>query len=162
MNKLQPKHLQKGDTIGIMAPSGPFHHKNLQHAIPFFHGLGLHTKFGEHIYESYGYLAGSDDERLHDFETMIKDEEIKAIIFARGGYGVGRIVPRIDFNAIQEHPKIIWGYSDITYLHIAIRQKTGLVTFHGPMAASDIGKDNFDDLSKGMFQQLFEPSVLTY
>src|SRR5699024_7890401 len=97
-----------------------------------------------------------------DFETMIKDEEIKAIIFARGGYGVGRIVPRIDFNAIQEHPKIIWGYSDITYLHIAIRQKTGLVTFHGPMAASDIGKDNFDDLSKGMFQQLFEPSVLTY
>lgn len=162
MNIIRPEHLQKGDTIGIIAPSGPFHVKDLEKAIPFFHGLGLHTTFGEHLYETYGYLAGSDDERLHDFEAMMADDTIKAIIFARGGYGVGRIVPRMDFSAIQAHPKIIWGYSDITYLHTAIRQKSGLVTFHGPMAASDVGKNDFDDLSKGMFQQLFEPSVLRY
>src|SRR5699024_8508590 len=106
--------------------------------------------------------AGSDDQRLNDFNTMINDDTIKAIVFARGGYGVGRIVPRMDFGAIQAHPKVIWGYSDITYMHTAIRQKTGLVTFHGPMAASDVGKNDFDDLSKGMFQQLFEPSELIY
>lgn len=161
-NRIHAEKLQKGDAIGIIAASGPFQHKYLQDAIPFFHELGLHPRLGKHIYESYGYLAGGDEERLYDFETMIHDPEIKAIIFARGGYGVGRIVPKIDFNAIRNHPKIIWGYSDITYLHTAIRQQAGLVTFHGPMAASDIGKEDFDDLSKGMFQQLFEPSVLTY
>ncbi|HLQ70390.1 MAG TPA: LD-carboxypeptidase [Bacillota bacterium] len=162
MDIIRPQHLQRGDTIGIIAPSGPFHPKNLQKAMPFFHSIGLHTSFGKHLYESYGYLAGSDEERLHDFETMIADSDIKAIIFARGGYGVGRIVPYIDFEAIRNNPKIIWGYSDITYLHTAIRQQTGLVTFHGPMVASDIGKETFDDLSKGMFQQLFEPSDLIY
>lgn len=162
MNIIRPEHLEKGDTIGIIAPSGPFHVKDLERSIPFFKELGLNIIYGEHLYETYGYLAGSDDQRLNDFNTMINDDTIKAIVFARGGYGVGRIVPRMDFGAIQAHPKVIWGYSDITYLHTAIRQKTGLVTFHGPMAASDVGKNDFDDLSKGMFQQLFEPSELIY
>lgn len=162
MDNIRPRHLRKGDTIGIVSPSGPSKPKELHKGLSFFQALGLHTRLGEHVYESYGYLAGGDDKRLADFETMIKDSEIKAIIFARGGYGIGRIVPRMDFSAIQANPKIIWGYSDITYLHTAIRQKTGLITFHGPMVASDAAKTDFDELSKGMFQQLFEPSVLTY
>lgn len=159
---IRPQRLHEGDTIGIVAPSGPVQREKLKRALPFFEGLGLHVKLGKHVYRGYGYLAGTDAERLEDFHTMIADPEVKAVICARGGYGAGRIVPQLDFALIRTSPKIIWGYSDITYLHTALRQQTGLVTFHGPMPASDIAKVEFDDLSAQMFRQLFQPADLLY
>jgi len=157
-----PARLQKGDTIGVIAPSGPIDMDMLKKAIPFFERLGLHVKLGEHIDRVHGYLAGTDEERLADFHTMLADDTVKAIIFARGGYGTGRIVSSIDYKRIKNNPKIIWGYSDITYLHTAIRQQTGLITFHGPMAVSDIAKDDFEDMSAQLFKQLFQPVELIY
>ncbi|AIF44651.1 LD-carboxypeptidase [Virgibacillus sp. SK37] len=159
---IKPERLQKGDTIGIIAPAGPPDQEKLQKAIPFLESLGLKVNVGKHINEIHGYLAGTDQQRLEDFHNMVADPTIKAIIFARGGYGTGRIVSSIDYELIRNNPKIIWGYSDITYLHTAIRQQTGLVTFHGPMVASDIGKEEFDDFSAEMFMQLFEPATYVY
>ncbi|MEC5424483.1 LD-carboxypeptidase [Virgibacillus sp. C22-A2] len=159
---LRPARLSKGDTIGVTAPAGPPDQNKLKHAIPFFEKMGLHVKLGKHIEKTHGYLAGTDKERLEDLHDMIGDPAIKAIIFARGGYGTGRLAPNLDYELIKKNPKIIWGYSDITYLHTAIRQATGLVTFHGPMLASDIGKEDFDELSAEMFQQLFEPKTYDY
>ncbi|WP_249869311.1 S66 peptidase family protein [Oceanobacillus saliphilus] len=157
-----PNRLKKGDTIGVIAPAGPPNIEKVKKAIPFFEQMGLHVKLGRNIREVRGYLAGSDEDRLEDFHDMIADRKIKAIIFARGGYGTGRIVDKMDFEQIKKNPKIIWGYSDITYLHTAIRQKTNLITFHGPMLASDIAKDDFDDFTGHLFQQLFEPTELYY
>src|SRR5690625_3729331 len=157
-----PERLQKGDTIGICAPSGPIKTEKLSKAILLFENMGLHVKLGKYIDHVEGYLAGNDQERLEDFHTMVADKDVKAIMFARGGYGAGRIVPSIDFQLVQDNPKIIWGYSDITYIHTAIRQRTGLVTFHGPMPASDISKDDFDELSTNLFKQLFQPAELIY
>ncbi|GIO25242.1 LD-carboxypeptidase [Oceanobacillus sp. J11TS1] len=154
--------LKSGDTIGIIAPAGPVEKEKLEKSFSFFKNLGLKIKLGEHVYDQYGYLAGKDADRLADFHDMIADRKIKAIIFARGGYGTGRIVDKIDVELIKRNPKIIWGYSDITYLHTAIRQATGLVTFHGPMPASDMIKNDFDALSSHLFKQLFEPTQLTY
>jgi muramoyltetrapeptide carboxypeptidase len=159
---LLPKALQKGDTIGVIAPASPPDTKRLQQAIPFFESMGLRVKLGRNIDKVYGYLAGTDEERLTDFHDMIADDEVRAIIFARGGYGTGRIASAIDYDLIANHPKIIWGYSDITYLHTAIRQKTGLITFHGPMLASDIADPKFDPLSAQLFRQLWEPTALRY
>jgi muramoyltetrapeptide carboxypeptidase len=159
---LLPKALKKGDTIGVIAPASPPNMKRLEKAIPFFTNLGLHVKLGKNIEKVHGYLAGTDEERLSDFHDMIRDDDVKAIIFARGGYGTGRFVDSIDYDLIKKHPKIIWGYSDITYLHTAIRQQTGLVTFHGPMLASDIADPDFDDISATSFLQLFEPTALQY
>ncbi|WP_010099261.1 S66 peptidase family protein [Ornithinibacillus scapharcae] len=159
---LLPKALQEGDTVGIIAPASPPEMKCLQDALPFFKNLGLNVKLGKHIREVYGYLAGTDEKRLEDFHDMMVDESIKAIIFARGGYGTGRIVADINYDLVRNNPKIIWGYSDITYLHTAIRQKTGLVTFHGPMVASDIADPDFDVLTASSFQQLFSPTTLQY
>lgn len=159
---LLPKALKKGDLIGVIAPASPPDMKRLQQAIPFFKSMGLHVKLGQNIDKVYGYLAGTDEERLADFHHMIADDDVKAIIFARGGYGTSRIANVINYDLIAKHPKIIWGYSDITYLHIAIRQKTELVTFHGPMLASDIADPKFDTLSAQMFQQLWEPTALRY
>lgn len=159
---IRPTRLQKGDTIGVIAPAGPVDEEKLMQAAPFFERMGLQIKWGKHIHQVHGYLAGTDEERLADFHFMIADPDIKAIIFARGGYGTGRIASFIDYDLVRQNLKIIWGYSDITYLHTAIRQATGLVTFHGPMLASDISKDDFDVLSASMFSQLFTPATLIY
>ncbi|MFC4558062.1 LD-carboxypeptidase [Virgibacillus kekensis] len=157
-----PHHLKIGDTIGIIASASPPDMKKLHKAILFFKQMGLRVKLGKHIEKVHGYLAGTDAERLADFHDMVADPTINAIFFARGGYGTGRIANDIDYDLIKQNPKIIWGYSDITYLHTAIRQATGLVTFHGPMPASDVADQEFDTLTASMFQQLFQPTKLTY
>ncbi|MFC2948891.1 S66 peptidase family protein [Virgibacillus sediminis] len=159
---MYPQRLRKGDMVGVIAPASPVKRRRLDKGLKFLEELGLQVKLGKHVDMVYGYLAGEDSARLADFHDMVKDPDIKAIIFARGGYGTPRIASAVDYQLIRENPKIIWGYSDITYLHTAIRQKTGLVTFHGPMVASDMAKDDFDDLSRFMFQQLFGPTTLIY
>ena len=159
---IRPDRLKKGDTIGVVAPAGPPDSEKLMQAIPFFEKMGLRVELGKNIKEVRGYLAGTDEQRLEDFHAMIADKKVKAIIFARGGYGTGRLVDQIDYDLIKRNPKIIWGYSDITYFHTAIRQKTDLITFHGPMLASDIAKDEFDEFTAQLFQQLFEPTHLSY
>lgn len=160
--RLQPNRLQKGDTIGIISPSGPYREGQLEKALPFLKKLGLNYKIGENCHKRWGYLAGSDEERLADLHAMFADPDIKAIICARGGYGAARITDKIDFELLKNNPKILWGYSDITFLHTAIGQQNQLVTFHGPMLASDVAGDDFAAFSAKMFLQLFEPTALCY
>lgn len=159
---LYPNRLHRGDTVGVIAPAGPPKKQRLYKALPILEEIGLHVKLGQHIDKTYGYLAGTDEQRLSDLHQMIANPEIRGIIFARGGYGTPRLVQHLDYELIQANPKIIWGYSDITYLHTTIRQKTGLITFHGPMLATDMAKDQFNAQSKRMLNQLFEPTVLHY
>ncbi|WP_368901279.1 LD-carboxypeptidase [Oceanobacillus oncorhynchi] len=154
--------LKTGDTIGMIAPAGPVKKEKLEQSFSFFENMGLKIKLGQHVYDQYGYLAGKDTHRLADFHQMVADRNIKAIIFARGGYGTGRFIDKLDMELIKKNPKIIWGYSDITFLHTAIRQATGLITFHGPMPASDMVKKDFDTLSSQLFRQLFGPTNLIY
>ncbi|MFJ7729054.1 LD-carboxypeptidase [Neobacillus sp. NPDC097160] len=162
MNAVKPKRLKKGDTVGIIAPASPPNQENLDRGIAFLKDLGLNVKVGKHVSRINGYLAGYDQERLEDFHGMFTDPEVKAVICACGGFGTGRIAEQIDYELIKKNPKIFWGYSDITFLHTAIRQQSELVTFHGPMLASDIGKEDTHPLSKEGFLQLFEPSSLVY
>lgn len=160
--RTRPLRLKKGDTIGVIAPSSPPNLGNLHTSLSFIEELGLNIKMGKYVENVYGYLAGTDEERLSDLHAMLKDPEVKGIIFAGGGYGAGRIADRIDYQLMAEQPKILWGYSDITYLHTTIGQFANVVTFHGPMLASDVGKDTFHELSARMFDQLFEPIELHY
>ncbi|WP_198029968.1 S66 peptidase family protein [Oceanobacillus manasiensis] len=157
-----PEKLQKGDHVGIIAPAGPIDNEKIQVAVPFFEKLGLQPILGKYIQQKNGYLAGTDQQRLEDLHDMFADPSIKAIICARGGYGTGRIAANLDYELIKQNPKIFWGYSDITYLHTAIRQKTDLVTFHGPMVVSDIARNEFDSLSASRFSQLFKSDTYTY
>ncbi|MBU6080083.1 MULTISPECIES: S66 peptidase family protein [Allobacillus] len=157
-----PKPLKHGDTVGVIAPASPPNIENYKKSIAFIESFGLSIQEGKHLKNVHGYLAGTDDERLEDLHDMFADDSIKGIIFAGGGYGTARIAHRLDYELIKKNPKIFWGYSDLTYLHTAIRQETGLVTFHGPMLASDVGKEDFHPLSKKQFNQLFEPTFLVY
>ncbi|WP_028975527.1 S66 peptidase family protein [Sporolactobacillus terrae] len=157
-----PSRLFEGDTIGVISPAGSPNRERLAVGTEWLKQLGFHVRLGTGSTKKYGYLAGSDDERLDDFHTMFADDSVRAIICSRGGYGCARFAERIDYELVRSHPKVFWGYSDITYLHTAIRQKTGLVTFHGPMLASDLGDPDAPLLSKQLFSQLFQPMSLRY
>lgn len=160
--KLLPKRLQPGDTIGIVAPSSPPNQESLERSYAFLEKLGLKWKLGRHVKDVNGYLAGTDDDRLADIEAMFADPDIDGIFCAGGGYGSARYAERLDYQLIRENPKVFWGFSDITFLHTAIGTYSELVTFHGPMLASCVGKDTFHELSAKLFQQLFEPMELHY
>lgn len=160
--KIRPQRLQKGDTIGIIAPSSPPNQESLERSLAFLEQLGLKWRFGKNVKNMYGYLAGTDEERMEDLHDMFADPAIKGIICAGGGYGSARYTDKIDLQLMQENPKIFWGFSDITFLHTAMGLYSNLVTFHGPMLASCVGKESFHELSAKMFQQLFEPMELHY
>lgn len=162
MSLLKPNRLHQGDIVAVIAPASPPNQINLQRGIEFLKGLGLRVKIGKSVEKIYGYLAGSDRDRVDDLHAMFLDSEVKAIFCASGGYGTARLARNIDYEIIKANPKILWGYSDITFLHTAIRQEAGLVTFHGPMLGSDIGKEDTHTLSKQGFQQLFSPTEICY
>jgi muramoyltetrapeptide carboxypeptidase len=91
--------------------------------------------------KNHGYLAGSDEERLNDLHSMFENKDVKAIFSVRGGYGSGRLLDKINFSLIKKNPKIFVGYSDITALQMAIFKKTGLISFAGPMVATDFSNN---------------------
>ena len=152
-------HLQKGDTVGIVALSSLVEPEKLGEALSFLDDLGLHYIIGDTIQAKHAYLAGSDEMRLTDLHEMVRNPEIKAIFCVKGGYGSARIAEKIDYALFEEHPKIFWGFSDLTYLHCAINEYANLVTFHGPLLMS-VGR--IDELSKKMFLQLFSPIEIQY
>lgn len=158
--KIRPNRIKRGDTVGLVALSSPLKMEQLKAKIDFIESMGLHYKLGQTIGMPDGMLAGTDEERLEDFHTMIQDPEIKAIFCVRGGYGIARIADKIDYQLIEENPKIIWGFSDVTYLHTTINEFSDVVTFHGPMLSN--GEESLDELSAKMFQQLFTPIEIQY
>jgi muramoyltetrapeptide carboxypeptidase len=146
-----PPALKKGDTIGLITPGSSLFEAErvLIEATEKMHGLGFKVKRGKNIFKQKGYLAGSVAERVGDIHDMFRDDEIKAIITIRGGYGSAQLLPYLDYDLIRKHPKILVGYSDITALLIGIHQMTGLVTFHGPVAVS-----TFTDFTKKYFYKV--------
>jgi len=129
-----------GSTIGLIAPASPEKPENIKLGIDFLKNLGFNIKEGEHIYDKWGFLAGSDKDRASDLMSMFMDDEVDMILCVRGGYGTMRILPLIDFNIIKTHPKIFAGFSDITTILNSIYQRCDLITFHSPMCTS-----NFED-----------------
>ncbi len=133
---IKPKRLAAGDTVGVIAPASAPATEDFDKALQNLADLGFKTKVGKHARGRKGFLAGTDAERLEDLHWAFGDPEVKAVWCVRGGYGVSRLLPNVDFNLIKKNPKVFIGYSDITALHLAISQNCGLVTFHGPVAAS--------------------------
>lgn len=132
---MKPYSLQKGDRIGVVAPASPCPPTQWKKAVSALSLLGYEVKLGKSVNHQIGYLSGTDELRAQDLNDMFADPTIQAIFCLRGGYGVTRILPYLDYERIKQHPKIMIGYSDITALHLAIQQKVGLTTFHGPVLA---------------------------
>lgn len=145
---LKAQALRPGQQIGIIAPSGPVDSDKLRLGIEILTSYGFKPVLGSHLFQRKGYLAGDDTSRLEDLHGMIRNENIKAIFCARGGYGSTRLLDGIDYDLIGRNPKIILGCSDITALLLSFWEKTGLVTFHGPLVTSlsNGGVNNVDGL----------------
>lgn len=151
---LRPTPLSLGDKVALIAPSSPVPEKNLNAAIESIKFLGLEPIIFPSCHMKHGYLSGTDKSRSSDINNAFKDSSIKGIFCLRGGFGVTRILPKIDFCMIKNNPKVFVGYSDITGLHTAINRLCGFVTFHGPMPTSNYTKlDDFtlNSLKKNIF-----------
>lgn len=152
INQKLPQRLKEGDTIGIVSPSSAiFETEPYEIAVETFEAMGLKVKLGEFVHNRYGHLAGTDEERAGELNDMFEDKNIQAIIALRGGSGAARILDKLDYNIIAANPKIFIGYSDITALHMAIYTKTGLVTFHAPLAVSTWNSFNYPIFRKVLF-----------
>jgi len=103
------------------------------------------------------YLAGTDEERADDINRFFADSSIRGIVCLRGGFGAGRILPLIDYAAMSENPKIFVGYSDITFLHLAIQNKAEMVTFYGPMVLTEMAR-RFSDYTQTHFLKMVSSS----
>ena len=97
---------------------------------------GFLTKVGKSLGNQFNYFSGTDEERLSDFQQMLDDDSVKAILCARGGYGLSRIIDRINFKKFKKQPKWIVGYSDVTVLHSHLYSNYYIASIHGPMAAA--------------------------
>ena len=133
LTKIQPEFLKPGDEVAIISPSFIIDEKIINDAIAFLEGWGLKVRVGKNAFKQNGPFAGMDDERLSDLQEMTNDPDIKAVFCSRGGYGVSRIISRLDFTALKENPKWYIGFSDITVLHIWLSEVCGMMSVHGEM-----------------------------
>lgn len=128
-----PPALQKGDKIGITATARKISHEELQTAIQLFESVGLQVVLASNLFAINHQFAGTDQQKADDFNAMLTNPEIKAIVCARGGYGTVRMVDLVNWDLLQQQPKWIIGYSDITVLHSHIHQHLGVATLHATM-----------------------------
>jgi muramoyltetrapeptide carboxypeptidase len=137
MKLIIPPYLQKGDTIGIVAPAGYMPIEKMQTCIETLDSWGYNVQMGATTHSnSENYFSGTDEERLNDLQQMLDDRSIKAVLCARGGYGMSRIIDRISFKKFRKHPKWVIGFSDITVLHAHIFCRYKIASLHAPMAAA--------------------------
>lgn len=157
MDRIKPTALKYGDTIGIVAPASPTEADQVILTKEKVEALGFRVKMGRSCYEKHGYLAGTDDVRARDLNNMFLDKGVDGILCLRGGYGTPKILNQLDYDGISRNPKVFIGYSDITALHIAINQKCELITFHGPMGATEIAKDLDSFTKESLLKNIMEP-----
>jgi muramoyltetrapeptide carboxypeptidase len=132
---VRPPRLRPGHRIGLIAPAGPLLERDdLTRAQELCSALGYDPVLGKNAYARHGYLAGTDDQRLTDLNDFLRDPAIDAVWCIRGGYGVIRLLDRVDYGAFSRRPKPVIGFSDVTALLSAITQCSGVVTFHAPVA----------------------------
>jgi len=151
LKTLKPRRLKAGDLIGIVSPASTIlDPSRIQRGVAYLERLGYRTVVGEHVLKTYGYLAGTDEERAADLHAMFRNPEVKAIMCIRGGYGSPRLLSHIDYRLIARNPKIFVGYSDITTLQLALWRKCRLVSFQGPMVGVDM-PDGLDVFTEELF-----------
>lgn len=141
MDKIIPKKLEVGDTIGFLSASGNIENiEQLERSKEFFERKGYNVVFSDTCFSKYRYMCADDKARIKAIHDFFENDKIDAIVNTRGGYGLLRIADKIDYSIIKKNPKIFVGYSDICILLAMIYKKTGLITFHGPMGCFDFSK----------------------
>ena len=151
--------LKPGDCIGIISPGTYADSRDVMGSVELLKAHGYRVKLAPSATALYEHFAGTDRKRAADVNALFADDEVKAILCVRGGYGSARIIDKLDYKAIAKHPKMLIGFSDVTALHIAIGDKCGISTIHGPMLVS-FTRPNFDsDYTRANFFAGLEGSI---
>jgi len=150
----QPPFLRPGDKIGITAPGRKVSHQDIEEAIHIFQTWGLEVVLAKNIFSNeHSYLAGTDQQRLSDFQAMLNDDSIKAFVCARGGYGSTRILDQLDFSSFMKSPKWIVGFSDVTAFHLKLA-RLHVASIHGIMPilfSKPEAVESIESLRKALF-----------
>lgn len=131
-----PPYLKKGDVIGITCPAGFISFEDIMPAAIKLQEWGFAVKMGSTVGKKDFTFGGTDEERLADFQQMVEDSEVKAILCARGGYGVVRIIDGLDLKKMTAHPKWIIGFSDVTVFHSHLNKNFNIASIHSKMCNS--------------------------
>jgi muramoyltetrapeptide carboxypeptidase len=132
-----PPYLQPGNTIALVCPSGYMAIEKAQTCIEVLQQWGYKVKVGTTVgSHSTNYFSGTDQERLINFQQILDDDDVHAVLCARGGYGLSRIIDHISFKKFRKNPKWVIGFSDITVLHSHIYSNYNIATLHAPMAGA--------------------------
>jgi muramoyltetrapeptide carboxypeptidase len=138
--RIKPRALKPGDTIGVVSPASAIDREHLERGVASLKGLGFRVKVSRHALDRDGIVAGPDAARASELQAFFADPELAAIFATRGGYGAGRILPLLDFDAIARTPKVFMGFSDATFILNALVGRSSMVCFHGPMVAMDFAR----------------------
>ena len=130
---LKPAALKPGDTVAIVAPAGAADMETVSKYARRLENSGYKVRLPKNGDRSIPYLSGTDEQRADELNAAIRDPEVRAIMPCRGGYGLTRILERIDYAALRKDPKIVTGFSDLTALHLAVARKARVISFHSPM-----------------------------
>lgn len=139
---VRPPKLRPGDLVRVVSPGSRPNEARMARGIEILESWGLVVELAPHVYDDYGYLAGTDDVRLADLNAALADPDVRGVFASRGGYGCQRIADGIDLAAVRRDPKLLVGFSDITSLQAMLWESTRLATIHGPMV-------NWDDERTG-------------
>lgn len=131
--KIQPPFLKAGDEVAIISPSFSVDQIKIETAVKFLENWGLRVRIGKYAFRERGPFAGTDRQRMSDLQEVTNNNKIKAVFCSRGGYGMLRIIDKIDFSLLRKYPKWYIGFSDVTVLHLWLNAIYGLVTVHGEM-----------------------------
>lgn len=132
-----PKALKKGSRVALISPASETSDSEfLKRMEARARAMGWEPVLGKYAGEKHAYFGGTDEQRAADVMWAFTDESIDGVVSMRGGWGCARILDRLDFEVIAENPKVLMGYSDLTALLIAVEQKCGFPTFHGPVVSS--------------------------
>jgi muramoyltetrapeptide carboxypeptidase len=150
---IRPPRLKPGSRVALIAPAGPLSEQDdLARGIELCRALGFDPAPGDHALARHGYLAGTDEARLADLNGALRDPTLDAIWCLRGGYGVTRILDRVDVDAFGHRPIPVIGFSDITALLLDLNRATGIVTFHGPMSRAPLTAFSRDHFERALFR----------
>jgi muramoyltetrapeptide carboxypeptidase len=149
-----PRSLNQGDTIAIICPSGFMPLEKMQQCMDTLQQWGFNVVLGKTAGNQYHYFSGTDEERLNDLQTMLDDDKVQAIFCGRGGYGLSRIIDKVNFQKFIQHPKWMIGYSDITLLLSHIFSNFDIVALHAPMAGAFNEMENSEIYIQSIFDSL--------
>jgi muramoyltetrapeptide carboxypeptidase len=155
VKKIQPPFLKPGDEVAIISPSFAIEADKLNSAVKFLENRGLLVRVGENALMKEGPYAGTDALRLHDLQQMTSDKNVKAVFCSRGGYGMLRIIDKVDFSSLKKSPKWYAGFSDITVLHTWLNEKCNLVSIHGEMPLNYANKEKSSETMGSLMDALF-------